>query len=470
MLHKVRKTITHHAMLERGERVVAAVSGGPDSVALLKVLTLIAAEYELSLVVAHLNHGLRGAEADREESFVRSLSDSMDVECVSGKIDAAALKAPGKSLEELCREQRYAFLKKMAVDYQASKIALGHHLQDQAETVLMNLFRGSGAEGLRGMMPVREGLIIRPLLQVTRKEILAFLEEMGLSFTSDSSNASDCNLRNRVRHHLLPLLKEGFNQRIEENLSRTAEIMRIDDDYLAAEVEGWLCRWGLSGQEGDKILPQVDFLKLHAALQQRILKNLLARTSRSGQGIAYKHIEAALSLARGSHGSASLDLPGGVLLRREYHNIIFSRLVDRNALPGGRRISGNNDFCYPVNIPGRVEVKEAGLSIDFQFADRSDHLLNSVRGAPYAYLDYGAIRPPLVIRNVIPGDRMQPLGMAGKKKLKAIFIDEKVPRAKRHLLPLLADQLSVIWVVGLRISSRVSVTETTRQVLKAEII
>ena len=470
MLNKVKKTITHHAMLQRGERLIVAVSGGPDSVALLKVLTLIAAEYKLSLVVAHLNHGLRGAEAEEDERFVRSLSNSMDVECISGKIDIVALKEPGKSLEELCRVQRYAFLKKVAVDCQATKIALGHHLQDQAETVLMNLLRGSGAEGLRGMLPVREGLIIRPLLQVTSKEILAFLEEMGLSFTSDSSNAHDCYLRNRIRHQLLPLLKEGFNQRVEENLSRTAEIMRLDDDYLATEVEGWLCRWGIDRQDEDKRLPIAEFLKLHAALQQRVIKHLLVRTSRSGQGIGYKHVQAALALARGSHGSASLDLPGGVLLRREYHTIIFSRLVERHSSSAGRRMSENITFCYPVIIPGRIEVKEAGLSINLQFADRPDQSLISVPGGRIAYLDYGAVHPPLVIRNFIPGDRMQPLGMAGKKKLKALFIDEKVPRAKRQLLPLLADQQSVIWVAGLRISSRVSVKETTRQVLKVEII
>ena len=470
MLNKVRKTIAHHAMLEQGERLIVAVSGGPDSVALLKALTLIAAEYKLSLVVAHLNHGLRGAEADGEEDFVRSLSQSMGVEYVGGKIDIAALKEPGKSLEELCREQRYAFLKKVAADCQATKIALGHHLQDQAETVLMNLLRGSGAEGLRGMLPVREGLIIRPLLQVTKKEIFAFLEEMGLSFTTDSSNAHNCYLRNRIRHHLLPLLKEGFNRRVEENLSRTASIMRLDDDYLATEVEEWLCRFGISGPDGGMRLPLAEFLKLHAALQQRVIKNLLARMSRSGQGIGYKHVSAALALARGSHGSASLDLPGGVLLRREYHTMIFSRLADRPDFPAGRRISGNLNYCYPVNIPGRVEVREAGLSISFQFADKPDQALISIPGARLAYLDYGAMSPPLVIRNVIPGDWLQPLGMTGKKKLKALFIDEKVPRAGRRLLPLLADQQSVIWVPALRISSRVSVTEKTCQVLKVEII
>jgi len=470
MLHKVRQTLARHAMLEQGERVIVAVSGGPDSVALLKALTLIAADYKLSLVVGHLNHGLRGAEADGEEDFVRSLSYRMDVECVSRKVDIAAIRKPGKSIEEVCRAERYAFLKEVAVDHGAAKIALGHHLQDQAETVMMNLIRGSGAEGLRGMMPVRDGLIIRPLLQVTRKDILVFLEEMGLPFTIDSSNAHDCYLRNRIRHHLLPLLKESYNQRFEENLARTAEIMRLDDDYLATEVEQWLCQWVIPSQDGDKRLPRMEFLKLHAALQQRVMKHLLSRTSRSGQGITYQHVQAALALARNSQGSVSLDLPGGVLLKREYQTLIFSSLPDQPDSLTGRRIVGCSNFCYPVNIPGRVEVKEAGLSINFQLTDRPDGALISASGARYAHLDYGVMQPPLVIRNAIPGDRIQPLGMPGTKKLKALFIDEKVPRAKRRLVPLLADQQSVIWVAGLRISSRVSITDRTRQVLKVEII
>ena len=457
-------------MLVQGERLIAAVSGGPDSVALLKVLTLIAAEYKLSIVVAHLNHGLRGAEADGEEDFVRSLSQHLEVEFISKKVDITVLKLPGKSLEELCREQRYAFLKKVAVDYGATKIVLGHHLQDQAETVLMNLIRGSGAEGLRGMLPVREKLIIRPFLQVTRKEILAFLDEMGLSFTSDSTNAHECYLRNRIRRHLLPVLRESFNERIEENLSHTADIMRLDNDFLATEVEGWLCRWGILSQVGEKRVPLTEFLKLHPALQQRVVKNLFARTSRSGQGIGYQHVQAVLALARGSHGSASVDLPDGVLLTREYHTMIFSRLVDRPVFAVGRQMPVSISYRYPVDIPGRIVVKEAALSVNFQFVERLERDLVFSAADRVAYLDYGAICPPLVIRSVIPGDRMQVLGMTGKKTIKALFIDEKVPRANRHLLPLLVDQQSVIWAVGLRISSRVRVTEKTCQVLRVEII
>jgi tRNA(Ile)-lysidine synthase len=192
--------------------------------------------------------------------------------------------------------------------------------------------------------------------------------------------------------------------------------------------------------------------------------------SRSGQGIGYKHIQAALTVAGGSHGSASLDLPGGVLLRREYRSIIFSRPVNPPVLPSRKQTADKLNFCYPVTIPGRVEVKEAGLSMSFQFVDRPDQALISLPGAGHVYLDYGAMHPPLVVRNVIPGDRIQPLGMTGQKKLKALFIDEKVPRASRRRLPLLADQQSVIWVAGLRISSRVSVTKKTHQVLRVEII
>lgn len=462
MLDKVRKTIMRHAMLERGGRLIVAVSGGPDSVALLKLLTLLAAEYELSLVVAHLNHGLRGEEADREEAFVRRLSQEMGIACLSRKIDIFALRKPGKSLEELCREQRYAFLQEAAAAGQATKIALGHHLDDQAETVVMHLLRGSGAEGLRGMLPQREGMIIRPLLEVTRKEIMAFLEEMGMTYMDDSSNAQDGHLRNRIRHHLLPILKADYNPRIEANLSRTAEILRLDDDYLTAEVEAWLKVKGFSCGAEVQSLSLPEFLKLHEALQHRIIKTLLSRILPVGKGIGYQHVMAALSLAGGSPGSADLDLPGGVLLRREYDKLVFSRRSYRGATP--------QSFCYAVPLPGVVHVKEAGATITFQWVDRPPSLRPDALGKKVAFMDYDALHPPLVVRNALPGDRMQPLGMVGTKKIKSIFIDEKLSRARRHLLPLLADRESIIWLTGGRISERARVTEKTRLVLKAEII
>jgi len=469
MLDKVRRTIGRYDMLTPGERLIAAVSGGSDSVALLKVLTLLAPEYRLSLVVAHLNHGLRGDEADREEDFVRRLSRSMGLPFVCSKVDVAGLRERGKSLEEACREQRYAFLKRVAGECGAARIALGHHLRDQAETVLMNLLRGGGPGGLRGMPPVREGIIVRPLLEVTREEILVFLQEKGLAFMNDSSNDQDCYYRNRIRRHLLPFLRENFNPRIEESLFRTAEILSQEDDYLEEEVNRWLDRQGVTCGNGEPQLLISELMMLHEALRRRVLKSLMVRTCGAGKAIGFKHVQAALALAAGVEGSAKLDLPGGVELQREYGLLIFSPQSGQQVScgEGPRRTL---DYCYPVSVPGRVEVKEAGLAIEFRLADRPPASRPVERPGRIAYLDYDTICPPLVIRNTKPGDRIQQPGMAGRKKIQALFIDEKVPRARRLFWPLLTDQQSVIWAAGLRISARAVITENTRQVLQAEII
>jgi len=474
VLTKVKKTIDEHSMLARGDRVIAAVSGGPDSVALLKILSMIADQYDISLVVAHLNHGLRKEESDREEDFVRMVGQNMGIEFISRKVDIAGLRKQGKSEEELCRELRYDFLKQAASDYRATKIALGHHLHDQAETVLMNFLRGSGSEGLRGMLPVREGMIIRPLLQITRKEILAFLEKERLSFMMDSSNAQDLYLRNRIRHHLMPLLKDAFNHRVEENLARTADIMRLNDDYMEGEIEGLLDRWGVFRHDPEKKMPVPEFLKLHEALQYRLIKTLLAWTSKAGKGVGYRHVKAAVDLAKGRRGSGCLDLPGGVLLRREYDLLIFCQKENFKAsgiyVVSAPDSSERQQFFYPVNVPGRVEVKEAGMNITFQIVDKMPLSFLPGEEDRIAYMDYEAMCPPLAIRNINPGDRIQPLGMTGTKKIKSLLIDEKVPRRQRHCLPILVDRQSVLWIAGLRMSQRIGITEKTRLALKVEIV
>ena len=284
----------------------------------------------------------------------------------------------------------------------------------------------------------------------------------GLNFMEDSSNAEDSHLRNRIRHHLLPFLKVGYNPRIEANLSRTAEILRLDDDYLATEVEAWLKERGVvCGAEGQALaLP--EFLERHEAIQQRIIRTLLSGILPFGKGIGYRHVRAVLALAKGSQGSADLDLPGGVLLRREYDKLLFCRRSSRRAvLPG---------YCYAAFIPGMVHVPEAETIISLQWADSRPSFHAEALGKGVAFMDYEALHPPLIIRNVLPGDRMQPLGMAGTKKIKSIFIDGKVPQARRHFLPLLADRESIVWLAGGRISARVRVTEKTRRVLKVEIV
>jgi len=319
MLKRVRKTIADSALLERGDHLLAAVSGGPDSVALLWTLALLSFEYDLRLTTAHLNHGFRDAEAQGEEAFVHSLCAGMGINCISKTVDIRALKkGSGKSLEEVGREQRYRFLDEAAQTCGAKKIATGHHLDDQAETVLINLLRGSGLEGLKGIVPVREGRIIRPLLHIGREEILEFLNREGLPYIMDSSNSNLHFLRNRIRHQLIPELTARYNPAIVRGLSHTAEIIRREDDYLQAAVRQVLIRWGVVPGEADMLLPLADFIDLHEALQGRVIKCLLGSAAPSGKGIGYRHVEAVLALARLSrHRKASLDLPGLIRVEKE---------------------------------------------------------------------------------------------------------------------------------------------------------
>jgi tRNA(Ile)-lysidine synthase len=197
MIEKIRKTIKKYDLLEKGERVIVALSGGPDSTALLTVLVSKARELDLCLIVAHYNHGLRGMASDEDEQFSRELAESLGLIFVSGKMEQEKA-AKGISPEDFYRRQRYVFLEKVASDYQAQKIALGHNLQDQAETVLLNLLRGSGLEGLKGILPKREGKIIRPLIEISRQEIISFLEKSGISYRKDSSNENRMYLRNQI--------------------------------------------------------------------------------------------------------------------------------------------------------------------------------------------------------------------------------------------------------------------------------
>jgi tRNA(Ile)-lysidine synthase len=220
MLKTIRKTIEKFAMLKMGTHILAAVSGGPDSAALLRVLTILSPEYGLRLTVAHLNHSLRGVEAEREEDFVRNLCAEMGISCVCRRVDILSLqKGQGRSLEEVAREVRYRFLEEIADSCGADRIATGHHRDDQAETVLINLIRGSGTEGLKGILPVRDGRIIRPMIEVKRYEIIEFLEREGLTYMMDSSNLTPVFLRNRIRNDLIPILTATKTRKLSETES-----------------------------------------------------------------------------------------------------------------------------------------------------------------------------------------------------------------------------------------------------------
>ncbi len=463
MIHKVRRTIEKYGLLDRGDRVVAAVSGGPDSVALLAVLKDLFIPYGLILKVAHLNHGLRGRESDREEIFVRDLCKSMDIPFFSRKADIpAARRASRGTLEEICRQERYRFFEEVRARVGFNKIALGHHLDDQAETVMMRILRGSGPEGLKGMVPFRDRVFIRPLIEVTRKEITGFLEKRGMTAMTDSSNASDFCLRNRIRRGLMPELKERYNPRLAENLGRMADILRMEDDWMQKTVEGVLKEWGLDEEKEVTTLPVPGLRHLHEALRHRIVKTVLSDLSPAPNRVGYRHVEAVMKLLAGDAPGATLDMPFRIRVRREYDRLYFERKGDLPAAPSGKAARA---FRFDVSVPGEVVIAEIGTRLSFQLVDTSQVAPNSDQTV---FMDADAIAFPLTLRSWNPGDRIQPLGMAGTQKVQDLFINEKVPRAKREDILLLADRESVLWIPGIRLSERVRVKKDTKKVLKIE--
>lgn len=480
MIRRVRETTKKYQMLEKDNVVIAAVSGGPDSVALLKILDILSDEYSLTLITAHLNHGLRGEESDSDAEFVRNLSESMGIEFEHKCVDIFSFRHKrGESVEVIAREERYRFLAEIARKHKAHKIALGHNLHDQAETVLMNFIHGSGTEGLKGILPVRDGMYIRPLIGVTRGEILDFLEKEGSGFMTDSSNAHDLYLRNRIRHRLIPALKEAYNPKIEESLTRMAEILRIEDDYMKTVVGEIMSGWECDEENGEIRINLPEFLALHEAMQNRTIKTILQKFSPAGRGIANVHIQSVVELINSRRPNSWLYLPFNIKVRREYNSLFIFKRKKPGVEPGELRFlhnrsfhvpdTGIGQFSYDVKIPGTIEIPELGMTLAFDILDVPPDNIR-FQGENVVYMDLEAMGFPLVIRNSMPGDRIQPLGMEGIKKLKCYFIDMKIPSRERRIIPLMADAQGVLWIVGMRLSERVKITDKTKKVVKAEIV
>jgi len=462
MLTKVRKTIKKYGMLRKGEHVLVGVSGGADSVALLAVLHRLRPLYGLSLTVAHFNHKTRPGESDRDEAFVRNLCRSLAIELICGSHREES-RTRGLSPEDFLRRKRYGFLDRARRKSGAGLVALGHHQSDQAETVLMNIIRGTGLSGLSGIPPVRDTRFIRPLIDCTRREILEYLSAEGLYFVDDSTNTDERFLRNRVRISLLPELEERFNPNIREALCRLADVVREENDYITRQAKVHVARWKDDGTpERPFEFPIAEFQDLHPALQRRVILEMARIASAADSAVGFDHVQAVLDLADRAKPGGSLNLPGGLLVRRRYDRMAFHR----HEKDAGRQASGES-FRFNITVPGTVRIASLGLTLRFRELKRVPASLAADRRA---YMDMSRIAFPIVVRNIHPGDRIQPLGMKGTRKLKSILIDEKIPGEIRGKIPVVADALSVLWVPGVRLSERVRIGKGTKHVLSAEII
>ncbi|HEY6874408.1 MAG TPA: tRNA lysidine(34) synthetase TilS [Geobacteraceae bacterium] len=452
----VLKTIRAHSLFDSGDTVVVAVSGGADSVALLDILVSLE-QFRLSLVVAHLNHTLRGDESDDDETFVRLLAARYGLPCEIGRADVRSASRREKlSLEEAGRVARYAFLREVAARYRANAIAVAHHADDQAETVMMRLLRGAGTAGLAGMAPKSGERLVRPLLGVTRAEIEAYLLSRGMSYRNDSSNTDTSFLRNRVRHELLPYLAT-YNPSVRGRLVAMADVLAADEELLEEVTAAAFSRHG-RGETGMATLCATGLRAELAGVRLRLYRRAILLAKGSLARIGSRHLHDIDRLVVSPRPHATLVLPGGIRVARSYDTVTFraSPGTAGEALP---EVVLEGPGAYPLPGGGTLLVEEAEFP--------------GMRGGDtpaVACFDADAAPFPWVVRAFCAGDRIIPLGMSGHKKVKDIFIDEKVPLQTRRRLPLLLSRGNIIWVCTLRVSAQTRITERTGRIMRAEIL
>ncbi len=465
-----KQTVTTCKMLEPNDSVMVGVSGGPDSVALLHFLLLLSSPFSLKLAVAHLNHCLRREESDNDAEFVASLARKLNLPFYVQKVDVAQYRKEKKlSMEEAARCVRYDFYQSVVTKNGYNRIALGHNYDDNAEQVLMNILRGSGPLGSSGIPPVRDHWIIRPLIQVTRFEIIKFLDQRGLKYRLDGSNLDPKYMRNSVRLHLIPLLKSSYNPKIIDALNRFGSIAKSEEEWTEKITDELFEKTVLKTEANGVTLSVSRINTVHLAAQRRIIRKAIERVKGDLRRIGFVHTKSVIRLVQKGPLDGRLDLPDCIKVRRKGDELVFSRGTmgtrNRHSEPGSVRIIS---FEYTIKRPQNIFIKEIDAYMKFSEMDIKD--LPDLRrtGQRKAFFDKDCVNFPLVVRNFRPGDRFQPLGMKGRKKLKNFFIDMKLPGKDRIKCPLLLDRGEIIWVAGHRIADPVKITSSTRKVIKIQ--
>ncbi len=451
MIEKVQKYIREQELLVPGDRVVAAVSGGADSVALLRVLLELQQELGIVLSVAHFHHQIRGAEADSDRQFVSDLALKFQLEFHSGSADVPAYARSYKlSLESAARELRHRWFAELVHQGTANKIATAHTLDDQAETVLMKILRGTGVRGLAGIAPEqREKHLIRPLLGITRQEIEAYLGTIHQTWRNDSSNLDLSHTRNRIRHTLLPLLERDFNPAIRQTLADLAKVARAEDDYWHKEINSLLPRLVRQGKptrsgrsstgEAEKTLA-LDLASLRA-LPEAVRSLILQKTTEQlGIALEFKHIQQLMHAILQPKQHKNLTLPGGLLVECGLRELRFSF--------GAQKASENYQYLLP--IPGEVRVPELGKTIRALVISNGKQKISGYNAA--SLLSRTLLAPELTVRNWQAGDRFFPAHSQSPKKVKELLQPSRLgsgfSSAERRLWPVIESAGEIVWMRG----------------------
>jgi tRNA(Ile)-lysidine synthase len=455
LIDKILKTIKDNKMFEKGDKVIVAVSGGPDSLCLLKVLYDLRNDLEIKISVAHLNHCLRGKDADKDEEYVKEFCAQLNIDFYSKKVDVSSIsKKQGLSCEMAGRSARYGFFEEIRQQIHANKIAIAHNANDQAETILMRVMRGTGLTGLMGISPVRDNVYIRPLIKVTRDEIEAYCTANKLNPKIDKTNFENIYGRNKVRLELIPYIKKKFNTDIVMTLNRLSDTLRVDNEYMESIS---LQKYKLYCKENEKkVTIHKEVFSQPDAILTRLIRLSISYLKGSTYDFEKKHIIDIIDLER-YHGTGTvLSLPSGIEAYNNYGdiNLCFSQEVI------SKDISEYELELHKTNVIAHGKIK-----VKFRILNK-DEVLNFRENKFIKYFNYDKIKEKITLRYRRDGDRFNPIGMSGTKKIKDIFIDMKVEKKLRDKIPLICFGSEIAWITGYMVSDRYKVKENTKKILE----
>jgi tRNA(Ile)-lysidine synthase len=469
-MKKVTKYINDYSMIKNGDSIIVAVSGGPDSICLLHMLNSMKTLYNIKLYAAHVNHCLRGEESDADEAYVENFCANLDIPLYIKRVDLDEYaKKRGLSCETAGREVRYSFFHELRIKLKADKIALAHNSNDQAETVLMRIMRGTGIDGLKGILPVRDEIYIRPILCLAREEVEKYCFNNKLNPRIDSTNLEKIYNRNKIRLELIPYIQGNFNNDIISTLNRLAQLISVDSEFLEEIAEE---RYYLLSEKihNRVVLKEMTFCEKDAILS-RIIRKAIADLVGDTNNFDSKHIYDIISLQKQGTGK-KIMLPRSVVAENVYGSITLHLDFEKK--------NNSEELIETIYISELNSLEEDNLKLE-RYIEGLEVLaklriihnreeINFKKDNLTKYFDYDKIKKHIVIRNRKDGDRFVPYGMKGQKKLKDFFIDLKIPKEERNLVPLLCIDDEIAWVVGYRVSENYKVSKDTNKILEVKFV
>ena len=454
IFEKVLSTINKHELIQKGDKIVVGLSGGPDSVCLLHILSRLKEELDLEIYAAHLNHQIRGIEAQKDAFYISKLCEEMGITFFIKSINVPEYcEKNGVSIEEGARKLRYEMFYEIKNNTRANKIAIGHNLNDQAETILMRMMRGTGLQGLKGIEYIRDGVIIRPILDIERNDIEEYCKQNKLNPRIDKTNLESIYTRNKIRLELIPYMKDNFNSNIIESIVRMGNSLRSDNDYI--ESEALIKFKEVSNIKSDSVELNLNpYINLHNSMKVRILRNSIKHILGDTNFIDQRHIDDIIELEDESKIDKVINLPRGIYVYRKKNSII---------LTNKEIVIEEIEFCYNIPSNGFIKVKEIGTIIETQVVS-IDKYKRSKSDKSCKWFDFNKIKGGIVVRNRRSGDKIKLSG--GSKKIKDLFIDIKIPKEDRCKVPVIADDQGILSVGDFRNSENYKIDEETKEVLK----